>query len=88
MKPNANFLYVILSIVLLLSSNALWAQDSIRKHPFIYNSAWGYDRDLNNQILDTNMNETEIFHPMYQKNVLFQDLGNIGTAGRSAIFFH
>lgn len=86
MKPNANFLYVIFIIVLLLSSNNLWAQDSIRKHPFIYNSAWGYDRDLNNQILDTNMNETEIFHPMYQKNVLFQDLGNIGTAGRSAIF--
>lgn len=86
MKPNANFLYVILSIVLLLSSNKLCAQDSIRKHPFIHNNAWGIDRDLNYQTLDTNMNETEIFHPMYQKNILFQDLGNIGTAGRSAIF--
>lgn len=86
MKPNANFLYVILSIVLLLSSNKLCAQDSLRKHPFIHNNAWGIDRDLNYQTLDTNMNETEIFHPMYQKNILFQDLGNIGTAGRSAIF--
>jgi hypothetical protein len=85
-KQNANLFYVILGIVILLSSNNLWAQDSIRKHPFIYNNALGIDRDINYRTLDTNMNETEIFHPMYQKNVLFQDLGNIGTAGRSAIF--
>jgi hypothetical protein len=85
-KQNANLFYVILGIVILLSSNNLWAQDSIRKHPFIYNNAWGIDRDINYRTLDTNMNETEIFHPMYQKNVLFQDLGNIGTAGRNAIF--
>ena len=86
MKQNANLLYIILGIVILLSSDNLWAQDSIRKYPFIYNNAWGIDRDINYLTLDTNMNETEIFHPMYQKNVLFQDLGNIGTAGRSAIF--
>ena len=86
MKQNDNLFNVILGIVLILSSNNLWAQDSIRKHPLIYNNAWGVDRDVNYKILDTNMNETEIFHPMYQKNVLFQDLGNIGTAGRSAIF--
>lgn len=86
MKQKANLFYVILGVVLLLGSNVLWAQDSIRKHPFIFNNAWGIERDLNYQPLDTNMNETEIFHPMYQKNVLFQDLGNIGTAGRSAIF--
>ena len=86
MKQNDNLFNVILGIVLILCSNNLWAQDSIRKHPLIYNNAWGVDRDVNYKILDTNMNETEIFHPMYQKNVLFQDLGNIGTAGRSAIF--
>ena len=86
MKQNANLFNVIVGIVLILSSNSLWAQDSIRKHPLIYNNAWDVDRDVNYKILDTNMNETEIFHPMYQKNVLFQDLGNIGTAGRSAIF--
>ena len=86
MKQKANLFYVILVVVLSISSNNLCAQDSIRKHPFIYNNAWGIDRDIHYQTLDTNMKETEIFHPMYQKNVLFQDLGNIGTAGRSAIF--
>jgi len=85
-KQNANLFYILFCIVLLTSSNNLWAQDSIRKHPLTYTNAWSFDRNTEQQILDTNMNETEIFHPMYQKNVLFQDLGNIGTAGRSAIF--
>jgi hypothetical protein len=85
-KQNANLFYILFCIVLLTSSNNLWAQDSIRKHPLTYTNAWDFDRNTAQQLLDTNMNETEIFHPMYQKNVLFQDLGNIGTAGRSAIF--
>jgi hypothetical protein len=85
-KQNANLFYILFCIVSLSSANNLWAQDSIRKHPLTYISAGGVDRNTEQQILDTNMNETEIFHPMYKKNVLFQDLGNIGTEGRRAIF--
>lgn len=81
MKHKAILFYIFLSVVLLVSSNQIWAQDSIRKHPFLLTNAYGVDRNLAFQTLDTNMNETEIFHPMYKNNVLFQDLGNIGTAG-------
>lgn len=86
MKHKAILLYIFLPVLLLVSSSKIWAQDSIRKHPFLQTNSYNIDRNLAYQTLDTNMIETEIFHPMYKNNVLFQDLGNIGTAGRSAIF--
>lgn len=36
--------------------------------------------------LDTSITKNELFHPMYSKYGLFQDMGNIGSAGQSLIF--
>ena len=36
--------------------------------------------------LDTSITKNELFHPMYSKYGLFQDMGNIGTASQSLIF--
>jgi len=44
------------------------------------------DRNINPNFLDTSLDKTEIFNPMHSKYGLFQDLGNIGTPGRSLIF--
>lgn len=85
MKQNTNLYFFILLLCTFSFAN-LFAQESNRKSPLTYTNIWGIDRNINEQYLDTNMNETEIFHPMYQKNILFQDMGNIGSAGKSAVF--
>lgn len=78
--------FVICLLLLLISATEAFAQDGSRKHPTRYITERGIDRNLGYQYLDSNMSETEIFHAMYQKQVIFQDLGNIGSAGRSAMF--
>jgi hypothetical protein len=44
------------------------------------------DRNRSWRVIDTGFVRNEIYHPMYEKYGLFQDLGNIGTPAQSLIF--
>jgi hypothetical protein len=43
-------------------------------------------RNLPYEVLDTNINKNDIYHPLYKNTIAFQDLGNIGSASRNAFF--
>jgi hypothetical protein len=45
-----------------------------------------YDRNKNWNQIDTSLNRSEIFNPVYKKYILFQDLGNIGSPSRPLLF--
>jgi hypothetical protein len=62
------------------------AQNTTRRSPVRYVNEYETDRNQQYKYVDSSMNETEIFHAMYQKQVIFQDLGNIGSPGRNAFF--
>jgi hypothetical protein len=57
-----------------------------RKFPTSYLSEQAIDRNLPEQLEDTAINHNEIYHPYYRNFGIFQDLGNIGTPGRSQFF--
>lgn len=78
-------IYFILFLWLGIHING-FAQDTIRRHPVRYVTEQDILRGKPYRYLDTSLNETEIFHPLYQRNILFQDLGNIGTASRAAVW--
>ena len=56
------------------------------KYPSTYVTEYDIDRNLNAHLEDTALNQNEIYHPYYKNHGIFQDLGNIGTAGRSLFF--
>jgi hypothetical protein len=77
---------LLLCIIVWLAAKELKAQSTERKFPTRFTNEYNLDRNLGYTALDTNMNETEIFQAWYQKSRIFQDLGNIGTPGRSLVF--
>lgn len=56
------------------------------KFPTTYLSEYDIDRNLPEHLEDTSINHNEIYHPYYRNFGIFQDLGNIGTPGRSQFF--
>jgi hypothetical protein len=67
----------------------LFAQtDSIqkKKYPTEFITEFALDRNLSPVFEDTILRRDEIYHTYYKKNGVFQDLGNIGTPGRSLVF--
>ena len=81
------------SIFLLLlvgfGSNKILAQtDSlkVKEYPSLFITEYAQDRNLPMVYEDTVIRRNEIYHPYYKKNTVFQDLGNIGTPGRSLLF--
>lgn len=72
--------------MLVLSGHKVYAQDTIRQHPLTYYTEDMIDKNQSRAYADSSMNELEIFHPLYRSHVIFQDLGNIGTASRNAYF--
>lgn len=72
--------------LLVLSGLKVHAQDTIRQHPLTYYTEDMVDKNHSRAYADSGMNEVEIFHPLYRNHVIFQDLGNIGTASRNAYF--
>lgn len=67
-------------------ATCLHAQDSTRQSPTRYLTEHDIDRQLPYRYIDSSLNETEIFHPMFARQVVFQDLGNIGSPGRTIPF--
>lgn len=86
MKLNKLTYFQVVIALLLLNVIAVKAQSNKRKTPTRYITEQRIDQNLGYTLLDTNMNETEIFHQMYQKQRIFQDLGNIASAGRNAVY--
>ena len=62
-----------------------YTQDTIRRHPvkFITEDQINNNRPL--YYTDSGQAELEIIHPLYQRQTVFQDLGNIGTASRNMV---
>ncbi|MCG9880365.1 MAG: putative porin [Bacteroidia bacterium] len=58
------------------------------KYPSRYFTEYDVDRNLDSKLEDTTINQNEIYHPYYRNYGIFQDLGNIGTPGRSMFFTH
>lgn len=80
------YIHIICLLLLLIEGTPAFAQENGRRHPTRFITERAIDRNQPYSYLDSSMSETEIFHAMYQKQVIFQDLGNIGSAGRSAMF--
>jgi hypothetical protein len=66
----------------------LGQQDSanVKNYPTSYFTEYSLDRNLDLIPEDTTMLRNEIYHPYYRQYGMFQDLGNIGTPGRSLFF--
>lgn len=62
------------------------AQSNEKKIPTQFIVEENITKNLGFEYLDSNINETENFNVWYRRERIFQDLGNIGTAGRSAVF--
>ena len=58
----------------------------LKKYPTFYTTEKQLDRNIPYKPVDTLVNRDEIYHPLYKKTVVFQDLGNIGSANRDALF--
>lgn len=79
-----HFSWLVIGVLLGLSAD-LNAQDTIRRHPIKFITE---DQINNNRPLfytDSSQSDLEILHPLYQRQVVFQDLGNIGTASRNMV---
>lgn len=77
--------------ILLFCLNTTFAQrDSIdaARFPTRFFTQNMYERQEPLQFLDTAMHKDEIFHPMYKRFGVFQDLGNQGTAVNPLWFEH
>lgn len=63
-------------------------KDSVQHTKFTtsWTTEYGLDRNLPQQTEDTVIRRNEIYHTLYKKYGLFQDLGNIGTPGRNLFF--
>lgn len=72
--------------ITLLCTLPAFAQDSLRRSPTRYVNEYETDRNQPFKYIDSSLNEAEIFHPMYQKQVVFQDQGNIGSPGRNVVY--
>ncbi|OYU96203.1 MAG: hypothetical protein CFE21_07270 [Bacteroidetes bacterium B1(2017)] len=55
-------------------------------YPTQFFTEFALDRNLGLVYEDTVIRRNEIYHTYFKKNVMFQDLGNIGTPGRSMFF--
>ena len=86
MKLNKLTYFSFALALVLANTLTVKAQSNKRKTPTQYITEQHIDQNLGYTLLDTNMNETEIFHQMYQKQRIFQDLGNIASAGRNSVF--
>lgn len=85
MFQRKNYLLVLL---LPLLSPYLKAQDSTRviKPATKFITEREINLGLSYTLLDTAMFRNEIFHPGYKNHIVFQDLGNMGTASRPLLF--
>ncbi len=81
-------IYRIAVFILLQSSYGLLAQDTTRvvKPATKHITEFEIDRNLGYTQLDTSLNRNEIFHAGYKNHIMFQDLGNIGSAMRPLLF--
>jgi hypothetical protein len=73
---------------LVLFAPAIKAQDSTKyiKPSTRFMTEQDYDRNKTWRNIDTGMNRSEIFNPVYKKYIVFQDLGNIGSPSRPLLF--
>ena len=80
--------WIWVSITLLLPCITFAQVDSVAntKYPSTFVTEHDIDRNLSPQYEDTVINHNEIYHPYYRNFGIFQDLGNIGTPGRSQFF--
>jgi hypothetical protein len=80
--------WIWVSLTLLLPCIASAQVDSVNKikYPSTFVTEHDIDRNLSPQYEDTVINHNEIYHPYYRNFGIFQDLGNIGTPGRSQFF--
>ncbi|MES2690483.1 MAG: putative porin [Bacteroidota bacterium] len=86
MRHLAKAFFFFFSLLTLLCITPAFAQDSLRRSPTRFVNEHETDRSQPYKYIDSSLNETEIFHPMYRKQVIFQDLGNIGSPGRNVVF--
>ncbi|MFN6082776.1 MAG: putative porin [Bacteroidota bacterium] len=80
--------HLFISVILFAAINQLRAQDTTRviKTSTKHITEYELDRGLGYTSLDTSLNRNEIFHAGYKKHIIFQDLGNIGSAMRPLLF--
>ncbi len=80
--------FVISICILLLAGITVQAQDSLRSLP--RSTRYITEREINLSLtyipIDTGLLRNEIFHPGFKKHIVFQDLGNVGTAIRPLLF--
>lgn len=71
-----------------LQLTCAFAQDTTKVVKVLtrFTTADQVDRDEPLKLVDTSFNRTEFFHPAYRKWVMFQDLGNIGSASAPLFF--
>ncbi len=78
-----------LLVVFLLVAEVGFAQkDSVvaKEYNSLFTTEYGLDRNLPYIYEDTVMRRNEIYHPYFKRNFVYQDLGIIGSAGRSLFF--
>jgi hypothetical protein len=77
-----------LLLFLVLSDFVIAQSDSglVKNFSTQYATEYGLDRHLALSYEDTLMRNNEIYHPYFRNYSAFQDLGNIGTPGRSLVF--
>ena len=76
-------------LVFLLVAEFVFAQkDSVvvKEYNSQFTTEYGLDRNLPYIYEDTVMRRNEIFHPYFKRNLVYQDLGIMGSAGRSTFF--
>lgn len=79
------FLFVLFSISG-LKTRAQIDTSALEKHITFYTTEANLSRNIPYKIIDTLIHKDDIYHPLYKTNLVFQDLGNIGTAHRNAFF--
>ncbi|MES2779719.1 MAG: putative porin, partial [Bacteroidota bacterium] len=79
---------IVVSCIGILIGVATHAQDSTRyikpSTNFITEAATNRNEEW--QVIDTGFQHLEIFQPAFKKYILFQDLGNVGSAARPLLF--
>lgn len=80
--------HLFIPVILIAAINLLSAQDTTRiiKPATKHITEYDIDRGLGYTSLDTSLYRNEIFHAGNKKHVIFQDLGNIGSAMRPLLF--
>jgi len=78
--------FVVVLLALIGNIQVGLAQDTTRLYTTRYVLQSDVDRELSYRFLDSTIDQTEIFHPLYRNPGVFQDLGNIGTASRNLLF--